>query len=165
MPESLPEQIAAALQTRFGAIVGDAGATYWYTVNKCLREPQFHGGCLNDDHDTIYVLSPDVEEKQEEATGSIKSLLRMTLVVASKFRPKSEAPYSSEMPKRATVENRVIRDAEKKLREDVTLGGALNVTNTEATIIDRDVELTYVEGWALGFLRLLVTYHHRYDAP
>jgi hypothetical protein len=172
VPLSIPEQIEAALQARFASIVAD-GTNYNHTVDACLREPIFHGGCLRKENTScIYVLSPDspTEEESELASNQkADTRLRLVLVLNRKFLPKTEAPFAPSLPQRITVQNELERDAKKKIAAELGPGvkplGVDGVYNIQVTSVDRSMEFTYLEGWAQVRMQILVLFEYVRSKP
>ncbi len=170
MAESLHEQIGAALVAAFQAIVSDAGATYWYTPTKVVRVSFFADDfALNPAYDVIYILSAAPEEFTEEGTGdavaggTVGSEAEFVLQVARRHEVATEDPYQETAPIRATIVNRLIRDAVRCLLfGNVTLGNlAVNVAAPSISI-DRE---QYAERWAMAQLRFTVSYSFRAATP
>lgn len=163
MAESIHEQIVVALKTLFEGIVGDGGATYWYTPTRVVRAAAFQGGLLDDSLSTIYCLSPaDEDDEFRDSNREIKSIMRVDLAVATRYTD-MENPLDPPDPDRWKVQNRIIRDAKKRIRSDYRLGGLclwIEIPTTE-----RGAEQTFEEGWALAFLRLLIFYRYADTAP
>jgi hypothetical protein len=163
--ESIVEQIAAALKTSFSGIVGDAGASYWYTPDKVVRVSFFPDDFSFDEAhgSTIYVLSQAAEDVSEERSShGCTSSAGFVLQVGRLHKVASENPYLEVAPIRATVINRIVRDAIKRLFADVTLGGlAANVVETSLSI-DRD---QYHPHWAMAQLAFQVEYRFDGGAP
>lgn len=163
MSESIHEQIVVALQTLFGGIVGDGGAAYWYTPTRVVRAAAFHSGLLDDSLSTIYCLSPaDEDDEFRDSNREVKTIMRVDLALATRFT-EMENPLEPTDPDRWKVQNRLIRDAKKRIRSDYRLGGLclwIEIPTTE-----RGAEQTFEEGWALAFLRLLIFYRYADTAP
>jgi hypothetical protein len=169
MPESLPEQIVEAIRARLAAIVGDAGATFWYTPT-VRRVRAIESTCLDNTFadpvsgkTTLYLLTPDDEEDLEEPAHTVEAVMFVDLVVAREI-DKVDHPLKTPvegLPE--TIQNRLIRDAKKKLRQDVTLGGL--VDNVEFRRTERSAEETFIAGWAVAAMRLQISYSYFQDAP
>lgn len=174
MAEPISEQILATLQTDLAGIVGDGGATYWYTVHKALRAPAFTSECLDESlgsdtaPGTIYTLVPDEEEPDRPAAMARVRLvdLPVDLVVAQRFMPADENPFNPPSPMRETIQRRLVRDAKRRLWADGKGGevGGLAIT-TEIPIVDMSPETTFFEGWVAAFLHLRITYQYVETAP
>ena len=54
-------------------------------------------------------------------------------------------------------------DVRKKLREDPKLGGIS--TDLDLPASEEGPDETFIEGWALAFVRLQVTYHYVQEMP
>lgn len=163
MAESRHEQIVAALVTSLEGIVGDSGATYWFTPGKVVRAPEFSSTTLRSDYSTIYVLSADDEQDDEIAYGHIGARMKVDLVVANRFDPTNEDPFNPSLPQRWTVQNRLVQDAKKRLRSDKTLGGLAQHIHVPLT--ERAADDTYLADWAVAFLRVLIDYSYEDATP
>lgn len=175
MSEPRAEQIAAGIVTLLGAIVSDGGATTTYSCDKAVRAAAFGSACLDTSVDksdaggpTIYVFVPDRIERRQATNREVDCVLFGDLVLAKGFTPPNENPLTPPVPSRSTVQLRMSRDVEKKLLGDLTttiqaLGtGAWNV---EVSEWDVSPENTFIDGWAIAFGRLLVTYRYVRDTP
>lgn len=170
MAESKAERIVAALRTALAAIVGDGGATYWYTVNACVRAAAWENSCLDETiatDATIYVLVPDTRETIRHtiggaATGHRRCILNVDLVLAHRYRL-SDKPHVSETPKRWTVQERLIRDALTRIESDEGLSGLCLAIDTPTASIAADE--TWIEGWAVAFQRLAIMYDYTAGTP
>jgi hypothetical protein len=167
MAESIHEQMIAALETHLEGIVADAGATYWYTPDAVLRTPAFHGACLETGLTTIYSLSPvRIEDKPVNISIGMEAIATVDLAVATRFVPSSENPFSADTPLRWTVQTRLERDAKKRLRANYNLLGADGGHRfTAIPVTDYASDLTYLEGWAIVFLRVQLRYNYRDTTP
>ncbi len=161
--ESKHEQIIQAIATRLRGIVGDAGVSYWYTPDVVIIPADFEPEVLNSTYQTIYALIADYEDKRPVTFTETESDAYMDLVVLRQFERVASSPFVSDPPTPATVQNRLLKDAEKRLRGDRTLGGlAVDMSISRA---DRAAEKTAVGGWAVGMLRLAVNYTYSDEAP
>ena len=165
MAESIAEQIAAALQTSLAAIVGDGGATYWYTPSVVLRVSFFPQGFMFEPAagPVQYVLSPGGEDIIEERTSQgAAAEHEFVLQVAMLLDAPTENPYIEATPIRATVVNRLVRDAVRKLLSDVVLGGLVGNVVTTSLAIDRE---QYDPRWAMAQIRFTVSYPFQGPTP
>lgn len=160
MPEPLSEQIVAALKTRLGGIVGDAGATYWYTPDRVLRSPAWGAHCLrmlpNVTAPVIYTLSPDDEDNEENTFTTTRASLGIDLVLARRFSPATEDPFDPPDPDRWKIQNRLRDDARKRLRGDLKVSNLALII--QIPLVDLSAEETYVTDWAVVMMRLVVQY-------
>lgn len=173
MAEARIEQLLAAAKTQLEGIVGDAGVNYWYTVHKVVRAPAFNALCLDSSVGspaTIYVLSPGSEEALSPFTfGREGSVANIDLTVVQRFEAPTENPFTPPDPDRWKVQTRLARDAEKRLRDAASTtrwyqAGDL-ATDIEIVAKDFDVEDTFIEGWAVAFLRVAVLYSYPETTP
>jgi len=165
MAESIHEQVVAAIKTSLAAIVADGGSTYWYTPSAVVRYGGFSMECLSETKgSTIIVLIPGEEERVPFAMGGRwQARCMLDIAAATQFAPVTEDPFNPPSPDRWQVQNRLARDIEKKLLAGATVGGL--AIDTEVQVVDRDPEDTYVERWAVVFLRVLVIYEYTETAP
>jgi hypothetical protein len=166
--ESVHEQVLAALQAHLAGIVGDGGATYWYTPDRVLRPAAFHGACLDPSLTTIYSLSPvRVEDKPVNISIGMEAVLTVDLAVATRFTPDAgENPLQQTEPFRWTIQSRLERDAKKRLRSNYNLLGVSGAHRfTAVPVTDYAPDLTYLEGWALVFLRVQLRYTYPDTTP
>lgn len=187
MAESYYTQILGAMKARLAGIVGDGGATYWYTPHAVIQLPALtREDCLNTnlgtgptDPPTVYVLSPGLEEISPATMGTAgreRSEFAVDLSLAQLFSAISENPFNPPVPDRITVQSRLARDATKALLKDFADGAAYVfglsdpvlgsvVTNVTVEAVDRTAENTWEEGWALVFLRVRILYHYPVGTP
>lgn len=164
MPEPQPEIIVAALKTRLEGIVGDAGVTYWYTPHRVLRFAAWCNACLSaslgsypSDPATIYTLSPDDEDSEENTYTGTQSVMRIDLSLAQRFEPAGDLdPFNQPDPDRWKVQQRLRNDARKRLRGDLKVGNTAMLVRIP--LVDMSAEETFVKGWAVVFMRLEVLY-------
>jgi hypothetical protein len=158
MPEALSEQIPDAIVASLAAIVGDGGVTYWRTPSRVVRFGALSGEVLNKTHETIYVLTPDRLENRTHVGRVIDHELNIDVALVAKLTLAiPEHPFSESAHTRWTIQNRMAQDVEKKLvAGDLTLGGL--AYNVELVLWEMGGEETWIEGWAVTFGRLRVTY-------
>jgi hypothetical protein len=186
--ESFYTQVLAAVKARLAGIVGNGGATYWYTPHAVIQHPALTEACLRadlgtslvTDPATIYVLSPGLEEAAPATMGTSgreRAEFSLDLTLAQLFPPATaEDPYNPPNPDRITVQSRLARDATKALLKDfadgvtsvfgltdATLGSV--VTNVTVEAVDRTAANTWEDGWALVFLRVRILYHYTVATP
>lgn len=166
MGESRPEQIAAAIVTSLETIVGDGGASWWFTP-VVKRTHAVEMASLDPTLDVLYLVSPDRKEESRRTNAGIGCIVRgrafLTLTLLKRFTPATENPIEAEAPIRWTLQERLEQDVRKKLREDPKLGGIS--TDLDLTDSEEGPEETFLEGWALAFMRLQVTYHYAQETP
>jgi hypothetical protein len=164
--ESIPEQIAAALRSRFLAITADGGTTYWYKPDAVLVAEMTEtvltgaGGAR-----TIYVLDPRSCSVVEESNLSLRGELELHLIVLYDMRLATIDPWATATTHdRFLLESRMVRDAIRCLQADVTLG-AITI-NTNASSIDVEYGLHIeAEKWACAALTFSVSYSCDKGAP
>jgi hypothetical protein len=166
--EPKDDQILDALKAHLEGISEDGGATYWYTPDAVLREPDFTEECLNPTLKTIYVFCPTPGQTLADRRAdscSIKSTLSVDLAVVTRFG-QSEDPYEPGLPRRWTVQCRLARDAKRRLRADPDdkLGGTL-VQGIDIPVTDFDSARTLMKDWACVLMRVLISYHYPKATP
>lgn len=170
MAESKADQIADAIVAALGAIVGDGGETYWYDTSRAGRAVAPSREYLDDSLGTepaIYLVVPgDPEECRPAAFGGVRfGELPIDLVAAHRFLGDPEQPLAvpAIQPSRWTVQDRMLRDAERALLADATLGGLA----IDLAVERKDVspENTYIDGWAVAYLRCRVLYQYTDSTP
>jgi hypothetical protein len=161
VPESIHEQVAAALKTNLAAITAD-GTNYNYTPDKVYRVSFFEDRFLDPGYNHIILIRPGDETHEEYATQTAKANAEFFILIAYRFKQSTENPALADTPTRWTNIDRAIRDVLKKLWSDPQLGGlAINVA-AETLDVSRDVS---VEGWALAELRTVVSYIYTKGLP
>jgi hypothetical protein len=173
--EPTAEQIAARVVELLAAIVAGAtpaagGAPYHLTPTSVVRFAGFTSACLDPKKTTIYVVSPDRRERRIENNRQIQVTKYFDLSLVTKHVPeRPEVPFSvgSESSERALKQSRMQADVEKALcGGDLTLGlSGSGVYRTEITLWDEDPETTFLDGWAVTYGRLAVTYRHLRGTP
>lgn len=170
MAESIREQITVALLAKLEEIVGDDGANYWYTPDAVRRVEDITMACLDDtfadttsSKATIYVITADDEVDIEESTEDIDAIMNLDLLVARQIDQMDHPMKEPLTGSRGLIQNRLVRDAKKKLREDVSLAGlAHNVEIIRAEFSPEDV---FAPGWAAVFMRLAIHYSYWKGTP
>lgn len=165
-PESLEERLEANLVTMLAEI--SAGATYWYTVNKVLRVDDFVTENLKTAHagaplDVIHQVLAGDEFPHEGTTGEFQKKYGLYVLAAKLWKPSSSSPYTIVAPIRRTIQNRLKRDIERRLYQDVSLLGLAE--NCEIKEINRSVYVDDTVLWAAIELRLDVSYSHQKATP
>lgn len=160
MPEPLCEQIVAALVDRLEGIVGDGGATFWYTPTHVQRSPAWGEHCLPlrpADDTTVYTLSPDDEDMEELTLTSTRAFMGIDLTIARPYR-NGDNPFEPAEPDRWKVQNRMRDDARKRLRGELKVGNLALLI--QIPLVDLSAEETFVDGWAVVMMRLVVQYSY-----
>ena len=159
--EPLCERIVDALVTRLKTITEDGGVTAWYTADAVIRSPAWGMHCLDPslaEGATIYTLSPDDEDTEENTFTSTRAMLGIDLTIAQRFEQAWESsPLTTTLdPDRWKVQNRLRDDARRSLRGDLKVGNTALII--QIPLVDLSSEETFVEGWAVVMMRLVVTY-------
>jgi len=162
MAESRVEQIISAIKTKLETIVGDGGTTYWHTYH-VIRYHAMTAEILDPSIERpIAVVIPDVVESEEDTNRQIRKFVRFDIVGTKKHQLPAR-PFDATAPNRWIVQNRIAQDVEKKLREDVTLGGLTD--NLEITLTDETAETTYIDGWATVMMNCVAQTVHSASTP
>jgi hypothetical protein len=161
MPEPMVEQIEAALEASLAGIVGDSGANYWYTPSAAVRFADLTDQCLDTERGKrgpIYILSHDRIETNLGVARVVDRVLFLDVAALYLMRRTTpEGPFVVDPSERYKIQNRMAGDISKKLTGgDLTLGGL--VTLTEVINASMAAEETWLDSWALVFLRLRVSY-------
>jgi hypothetical protein len=164
MPESLVEQIVAAIKTDLEAIAGDYGTTYWYTPDIVVRVDEYQNAHLKDVYDTIYLLRETGNERTAAiaAFGEVGAAFEVFVMVLLKDdRNADERDPFDASTLSGTLRNRMIRDVIKKLEGNRTLGGL--AFDVEYSGVGRDFQEP--EGWIVGEVAFEVSYIHALGTP
>ena len=174
MAESKHNQIAEAIKARLEGIVGNDGATYWYTPAAVVRVQSYDrllidpSVMLPEDAKAIYALRAGEERHREESTGDATSggivaaeaeffVLMYRLTAGS-----DDKPYGPDGSTKALEQNRMVRDFLRALWLDVTLGGLATNIVDGSLLVDRDTD---VEKWAVAEARFTVAYTYAARTP
>jgi hypothetical protein len=172
--ETVEEQIVAAMRSRLAGIVAgassDGGWEFWYTPTAVVRHHEVDGSCLDPslgDDAVIYVLVPDRADLSNATSRQREARFEFDLALARRWNPGSENPHTLTAPNREQLQNRLAGDAEARLTDDPTFQAyqALNVSQIIVTSRDKSAEATYVDGWVLVILRVLVEYRYAVGHP
>lgn len=166
MAENRAETIEAAVRSSLAAIVGDAGANYWFTPSVALRHFGIVKEMFDASVDLAYFVIGDDIDSEEDASYFVTKQLPLDVVGIKRFID-DERPFKAIDPKRGTIQLRMLRDVERKLRLDYQPGGTYNglVENIDVVALERSHDRTYMEGFAVVFARVLITYSHPADQP
>lgn len=155
-------QIVDKLMTRLGAIVGDNGATYWYSPGKVIRHPEFNGNCVDASiNGPIYVVSPGRKEKRPFTFGIVHVDWPLDLSLCSRFNS-GDNPFQAPPIDRLEVQERMLQDVEKSLNQYRTLDGLAIDTDFQT---DEEGGETWIEGWAVSFATVRVEYTYAEATP
>ena len=167
MPESIVEQIQAAIKTSLEAIAGDSGVTYWYTPTKVVRTDSFDSREMFRDGygDYQYYINDtgDEDDTTDPAgSGEAANRLDVYIMLAAKDTGDDRDPFTATLLS-GTIRNRMIKDVVKKLESDSTLGLGGKVFNSKPERMRRD--FVEPEGWILAWVHNVVTYYHALGSP
>lgn len=167
MAEPIAEQIVTKVEALLAAITGEVAPTGG-TVNGAsltgvFRAPGLRDKDLEDnkglgDPAILYFLCPDIENPVQSTWRTITSELPIDIVGAYRFTPSNDSVSEQPTLDRWQIQNRLARAVQDALRGDKTLTGSALYHDFEA--VDLSPESTYMEGWALAMLRLVVTYSY-----
>jgi len=165
MAESIAEQIMVALQAKLAGIVADGGATYWYTPEKVARYFEFSDKVIARQYAAYFVMVPDDMEAVEEPSFIVREDMSVDIAGLVRIDQGVEDPFDpdSSIPLRNTVQHRILRDAKRALRQDVSLGGLAE--NVMIPTSELGPERTYLDGWALVFMRVVVEFSYDRNLP
>lgn len=166
-----------ALRSRFESVVAgnvgnNAGDTYHYTVNHCVRFPAFTLDCINGlaDDSTVYVLSPGKHPVMDltiggDSTGDTEEMMPIDITLLRYFKPSSENPFDPPAEDRIATQAWLQKDAHMALYSDRSLGGVAIIASV--TSRDYSVETTYDSGipWVVTFMRVEVQCVYTDDQP
>lgn len=178
MAEPKGEQVVALVQTTLQAIVGDEGATRWYTPSPkgVIRPRVFSRECLNvhlgdaSNPPTIYAIVPaDNWRSRPGAFGGVRlNEWALRIVGARRFEPSSEDPFQPPTPERQTIQHRILADVEAALLASDSLNGRASSSvaiNVDIRRKDTSPENTYVKGWAVAYMEIVVLFQSTESAP
>jgi hypothetical protein len=165
MPESIVEQILAAIKTSLEAITGDDGTTYWYTPGTVVRTDYFDSRQMfrTGFGDYLYFIRDTGDENETvdpTAFGERADDLDVFIMLAAQDTRGDRDPFTATLLS-GTIRNRMVKDVVKKLEGDLTLGGV--AFNIRAGLKRRD--FVEPEGWILAEVHFIVTYYHTLGSP
>lgn len=155
MPDPKAEQIVDAVKDVFEAMTGT------YSPDLVVRAPAFHGGLLDETLDCICSISPGPMEETRHAFGTTNNVgieLSIGVALCRRFKGSDDSDQGAGPPQRWDEQLELIRAAGDATRADRQLGGlALDLVIED---IDVSAENTFIKGWAVAFVRLVVSYLH-----
>lgn len=170
MPEPNAERIAQALVDLLAGIVGDDGASYWYTPGAVRLVDAIGAACLDETFAdassgkaTIYALEPDGITTEGETTHEIDAAASYLLLVAHQIDQSDHPMKAPAGDSRHTVQSRLDSDVRKAIHSDPTLGGLCHYVEVLET--ERSPRELYVEGWAAVMFRLALHYSYWKSQP
>lgn len=154
MADPVAEQIVDALKT----VLEDMTGTY--SPDKVVRAAAFDGRVLDPTLNVIYSISTIEMPETRHALGTTNNVgvdLVIGLALCKRF--KGEDDTTGEGAKqRLDEQHKLIKAAGDAIRADRQFGGlALDLTVDEW---DVSAENTYVEGWAIAFMRITIMFIH-----
>lgn len=154
MADPVAEQIIDALKTVLEGMTGT------YAPDKVVRAPAFHGGILDPTIETIYSISPGTMEETRHAFGTTNNVgidLGIGLALCRRFTGLEDTSELG-VKQRWDEQLKLIKAAGDAIRADRQLGGLA----LDLVVDDWDVSAddTYVEKWAIAFMRLTVMFIH-----
>lgn len=156
MADPKAERIVDAVKAKFQEMA--AGV---YSPRLVLRAAAFHGGLLDDSIDTIYSVSPGPMEETRHAFGTVNNVgvdLSIGVALCKRFAGEDDTGNDTVPKQRWDEQLELIRAATDTIRADRQLGGlALDLVIDD---IDVSAENTYIEHWAVAFMRIVVSYLH-----
>lgn len=164
--ESVHEQIAECLLAKLqGIVAGSGDDDPHYSTGGAARVSYFHVDWLNKAYDVIYLLRAEDEMPSEAVSGSVTRNAEFYILGAKQFQEPGIGPWNVDRPLLQTVQNRLVRDVELSIWNDVQLRSCLNpssVENLRITDVDRTI---VIPGWAVVQIRLECTYDTLYGRP
>jgi hypothetical protein len=159
MSEPRDELVVQAVVARLAAIVGDLGATYWYTptVRRVIEPTEAD---LDASLPAIYFLAPGDQADEEAGSGGVAAA-RAELFLTLCVRLPGEG-HKDEQQTRWVTANRAVGDVKRALLADVTLGGLVDNVFFGSVRIDRSF---FVERWAWAEMRFTLAYDYTRAAP
>lgn len=165
--ESIHQQIAEELKSGAQDIRTDGGVAYHYTPS-LVDSIAFYPETLDPSLEVVWLFRPGEEEHTEDESGGGPSDIGMSataeffLVVAHRYEASSEEPGHQPEPSRATVVDRLVRDALRYLLADIRLGGLVENIVNGSLFVNRN---WWDPAWAVAELRFVVLYSYRSGAP
>ena len=166
MAESRQEVIMATLQDQFETIVSDGGTTYWYTPTKVARVPDPNQVTFDESHQTVYLMCP--EQAPELPANSCRMGVEMSFDLILAHRYQGQGNVWADGEARAIIQNRLTQDARNVLVSIDTLNilqaAGCDVSEVLPQQADASASTTFVDGWAIALLGVLVRYRYRAGA-
>jgi hypothetical protein len=160
----LKRQIRAALKARLETISGA------YRPDRVVEVPAFSGAVLNAGVKTVISMSPDFSADTFLAMGLVQVEYPIDLAICRQYGG-SEDPFNPPALDRWDIQEELERAVKDRIRSefigptrtsDRPLGGlAQNILIPDT---DPSEENTYIEGWAVIFLRLTIIFEHPAEA-
>lgn len=153
MADPKAKQIVDALQDALGAITG------LFAPDRVVKVPVFNGAALDPSLSTIISMSPDAMANETFSFGSTNSqsvLMPVDLALCRKFTEAEDA-FNPPERDRWDIQTEFARAVKDKLLADRQLGGLALYMTVPAVDIAAD---TWVDGWALVFMRVVVQFRH-----
>jgi hypothetical protein len=136
------------------------GITGRYAPDRVVKVAAFHDRVLDSSLATIISLSPDNMTDAAYAAGVVGNMLvemPLDLALCRKFDG-AEDPFNPPSPTRWDEQLEMVRAVKDALRADRQMGQLVHYIEIPNT--DLSAENTYTEGWAIAFVRVVVTYQH-----
>jgi hypothetical protein len=154
-------QVREALKTLLQGVTfqGISASAPDYVVNLPAAE-QGYGVMLDPSLNmgAVIGIAPDLSTDTRVTFSTMGVEMPVDVVVACKFEAPDLDPFHPPNPSRWDVQDELERAVKDRIRSDLKLGGlALDMTIPDT---DKGNENTYVEKWAVVFLRVMVSFHH-----
>jgi hypothetical protein len=131
-----------------------------YAPDKVVRWVGFDSRVLDPSHATIISVSPDTRADERLTFGTLNNVqvtLPLDLALCRKFDA-VEDPFNAPTQDRWDLQEEMCRVVKDKLRADRTFGAL--ILDSEFLATDMNADTTFVEGWAITFLRLNMQFLH-----
>jgi hypothetical protein len=147
--------LVAAVVTAIEAIA--AGK---YKPERVVTCATFDGRVLDSSLLSVVSLSPDISNDTNLSFGPTNNVMveyPIDIAVCRKYDGQDD-PFDVPEVRRWNEQNEMVRIVKNALRADRTFGGVALYSEIPNT--DQTAENTYIEEWAVSFLRLTIQYRH-----
>lgn len=131
-----------------------------YKPERVVKASSFNAEVLDSSLRSVVSITPDFSTDSGFSLGAVLNMgvdYPIDIAVCRKFDGIG-SPFAPPDPDRWGEQMESVRVVKDALRLDRQFGGA--AIWSEVTSTDQTAENTYVEGWAISFLRLTATYRH-----
>lgn len=131
-----------------------------YKPARVVKCAAFNSEVLDSSVGSVVSLSPDFSTDSALTLGATLNMVveyPIDIAVCLRFNGAGN-PFSPPDPERWGEQQEMVRVVKDALRLDRTFGGAAMYSEIPST--DQTAEQTYVDGWAISFLRLVPQYRH-----
>lgn len=131
-----------------------------YRPERVVKVDGFDQTVLDSSLSSVVSLSPDYSTDSTLTFGAVLNMVveyPIDLAVCRKFDG-AGGPFNPPNPDRWGEQQEMVRVVKDALRADRTFGGAAMYSEIPTT--DQSAENTWVDGWAISFVRLVPQYRH-----